>query len=544
MLVRLRSSAVGLLFLFFCVEQSACTPDCRPASGETRANVILVTVDTLRADHIGAYGNPHIQTPALDQLASEGAVFETCYAQSNVTVPSHLTILSSLSTMDHGVLGNGGPLPDPVLTLPQIFADAGYRTAAIVSAKHLGPEFAVGSSLTALDYYHAPRRLSEPAAADETNTHLFRWMGSSCAEPFFIWVHYWDPHMPYAPPGDFDRMYYDGDPYDERHTSMHGVTQAWHHYERRPLGALLETHRDEVQALQDTLDVDRTTLKELILERQDLARYTSDPGEAAALRARLDGLAQLIRANLPLQPGLAAWLTQVRDLKFPQAQYAGEVSYVDQAVGALRAELERLGIADRTIVIITGDHGESLGEHGIYFGHAGMYDTTLRVPLLMWAPGRIGVGRHSDIVSGLDVAPTILHLAGLPLPPTMQGRNVFADPDPGAEATVVSVANHGRQIMMREGRWKLVRTLESFYYVDGFAPRAGDIELYDLQVDPHELVNLATRRADIVARLGTQLDSWLAERTTNGRPGRGSGGGTPRLSREQRDGLRALGYVE
>src|SRR5439155_1155238 len=118
----------------------ACRPSCTPRAGETRPNVVLVTIDTLRADHLACYGSRTVRTPELDRLASEGARFERCYAQSHLTVPSHLTIFTSLPPAEHGVLDNGWKLRRRVEALPAVFARAGYRTAAFVSAKHVGPE--------------------------------------------------------------------------------------------------------------------------------------------------------------------------------------------------------------------------------------------------------------------------------------------------------------------------------------------------------------------------------------------------------------------
>src|SRR5206468_8311189 len=106
--------------------------------------------------------------------------------------------------------------------------------------------------------------------------------------------------------------------------------------------------------------------------------------------------------------------------------YAGEVSYVDEQIGRLRRGLEDLGLTGRTILVVTADHGESLGEHGIYFDHFGLHDPNLRVPLIVWAPGRVPAARRSDTVRGLDVAPTILRLANLPVPPAMHGSDLLA----------------------------------------------------------------------------------------------------------------------
>src|SRR5438132_1219158 len=113
---------------------AACRPDCAPRAGQARTNVVLVTIDTLRADHLGCYGNRTVRTPELDRLAAEGALFERCYAQAHLTLPSHLTILTSLPPAEHGVLDNGWKLRRHVDALPGVFAQAGYRTGAFGAA--------------------------------------------------------------------------------------------------------------------------------------------------------------------------------------------------------------------------------------------------------------------------------------------------------------------------------------------------------------------------------------------------------------------------
>src|SRR5207237_4625033 len=122
------------------------------------------------------------------------------------------------------------------------------------------------------------------------------------------------------------------------------------------------------------------------------------------------------------------------------------------------------------------DHGESLGEHRIYFDHAGLYEPTLRVPLIVWAPGRVPPGRHRETARGLDVAPTVLRLAGLPVPRAMQGRDLFGSDDPGP---IVAEGPRESQIMFLDGGRKLISTLERFTYSVVFATEAGQIELFD-----------------------------------------------------------------
>lgn len=529
----------GMALLLAAGAAAGCAPDCSPTAVPARPNIVLLTVDTLRADHLGCYGSTAVRTPVLDRLAREGALFEQCYAQTHVTVPSHLTILSSLPLVQHGVLANDGRLTRPIELLPQIFARAGYRTAAVVSAQHLGPEFAVGSTLTSLELYDAPRRASQPYRAEETNRRVLRWIRGACRDPLFVWMHYWDPHMPYAPPPPFDTRYYDDDPYDPRHESMRDVELAWHFYDLTGVRRLLKPRGAEVQALERELGLRWRDLRELILYPRELDMYAKDPVAEKKLRRRLESLASFLRSRLPLEPHLAAWLAEVRDIRFPRAQYAGEVSYVDHQVGQLRGEIERLGIAGRTILVVTADHGEALGEHGIFFDHAALYEQSLRVPLIIWAPGRVRPRRYAGAARGLDVAPTLLALAGLPAPPAMQGRDLFAPP--ALTEPVISEGKRGRQLMIHDGRWKLIRTLVSFNDGASFARYAGTTELYDLRNDPDELIDLAAARPRVVELLGRGMDAWIAARRRA--EGADAVATTP-LSREQLETLRALGYVE
>jgi arylsulfatase A-like enzyme len=223
-------------------------------------------------------------------------------------------------------------------------------------------------------------------------------------------------------------------------------------------------------------------------------------------------------------------------VRFPFARYAGEVSYTDAQFGRVRAELARLGIADRTIVVLTADHGESLGEHGIWFEHLGLHDPVTRVPLIIVAPGRLAPGRRHDVASGLDVAPTILGLAGLDVPPTMRGRNLL---EPGLRPVpIVTEAVRGVQLAMVDGRWKLVRTERSVALTDAFERQAGALELYDLEQDPRERNDLSSSEPDRVRELVARLDDWVARH----RAAPPSQAPAPRP--DTLEDLRALGYVE
>jgi hypothetical protein len=513
-----------------------CRTDCTPPAGPVRPNVVLVTVDTLRADHLGCYGNPDVRTPHLDRLAAEGALFERCWAQTHVTLPSHLTILSSLPLAAHGVLRNDSRLPRPVEVLPDVFTRAGYRTAAFVSVSFLGPHGPLGPLLQKLDAYQGPRHGVTQARAEETNRSFFRWLRGTCRQPFFAWLHYYDPHLPYAPPSPFDAAYYHDDPYDPRQTSMAGVALNFFFYDLASVRHRLAERAADFRTLKRDCHLSSRGARGLVLWQDDVRACAEGPEARVDLRRRLGDLARSVRHDLPFRPGLTGWLTGVRDLRFPLARYAGEVSYVDEQVGRLRAELEALGVAARTILVVTADHGESLGEHGVYFDHFGLHEPNLRVPLIVWAPGRVAPGRHPEAVRGLDVAPTVLRLASLPVPAAMQGRDLLA---PGASSEpLIAEAARGRQIMVLQGTWKLIRTLHDFQYVDAFGREADTTELYDLAADPEEAHDRLADRDDVARTLEDLLVRWTAAHQSPG--GAGEAAPPPGVERA----LRALGYVE
>jgi choline-sulfatase len=527
----------ALLLLAAALCAAGCRTDCTPRDAAARPNVVLVTIDTLRADHLGAYGSTTVRTPNLDRLAQEGVVFEQAFSQTHVTVPSHLSIMSSLPIVEHGVLDNLAPVARPVDVLPAFFRTAGYHTGGFVSATHLGPRRAVGQLLAPhLETFEFPRRASKPFVASETNAKLFPWIEARCREPFFAWVHYWDPHMPYTPPAPWNTAYYDGDPFAASHTSLVGARHPWLHYELGGLRHWLAREATAVRKLKHDLALRTRDVRQLVL--YPIAAHGKTPEATADARARLRAVGDALPPHVPFRAGHAHWQTGVRDARYPESQYAGEVAYTDAQVGALRDELERIGVADRTILVVTADHGELLGEHGVWFEHAGLHDPSVHVPFIVWAPGRVTPTRRADVVSGLDVAPTILGLVELPRGDGMRGRDLFAGLP--ADAPLVIESSRGNQLSVRAGGWKLIRTLHDVSYAPDFEREAGSVELYDLAADPGEQRNLAASEPQRRAALDGVLDAWIAAHPPAGtRPPAAQDRPTDRA-----DDLRALGYVE
>jgi arylsulfatase A-like enzyme len=434
-----------------------------------RPNVLLVSVDTLRADAVGAYGSP-VPTPALDALAADGVLFENAIAPAPETGPSHATLLTGIDVPRHGVGENGAPLPARVRTLADAFRSAGYPTGAFVSSFVLDPRFGWSRGFDAYDARFPKRgetirqrvafaRQHELDGYDRraptTTATALAWLAAA-PEPFFLFVHYFDPHAPYDGPA-------------------------------------------ELASRVPTAHVQALARRWLPAARRELAELT------------LAELSRVIR------------------------HYHAEVLLVDQAVGELIEALETRGSRERTLIVLTADHGEGLGQHGSLDHAHQLYEAQVRVPLLFHWAGELPRGRRIETPVGLvDVAPTLAELAGVELG-SVDGRSLAAALRAGNEPAPrplvgrrrrypKPIAGHrGQKFFVRDARWKYIR-----------ASHDPD-ELYDLTQDPGELRNLHPARPGEVARLGSILDEHLAASPEPARPG---------LEEEARRGLEALGYAE
>ena len=405
-------------------------------------SVLLVTLDTTRADRLGAYGYAAARTPVLDRLAHDGVLFERAVAAAPTTLPAHASMMTGRNPMAHGVRNNGVPLDRAVPTLADAFRAAGYRTAAFVSAFVLDRRFGLVRGFDTYDDHLDPPAGSATDAlerrGDGTVAAAMAWLtapasastgtptSAPAAAPFFLWVHLYDPHDPYEAPGS-------------------------------PGGA-----------------------------------------DAATL-------------------------------------YDGEIAFADRAVGTLLGALERQGLTNNTIVAVIGDHGESLGEHGEATHGMFVYESAMRVPALLKWPARVPAGtRVTPLVRAIDLAPTLLDLAGRPslvgatgvsLVPLIRGP--AAAPE-AAPATAYGETYFPQLFMnwaplrsWRDGQWKFIE--------------APTLELYDLASDPGETVNLAAREPDRAGRMRRALYALVAAE--------GTAAVSAGPDRETMQKLAALGYV-
>jgi arylsulfatase A-like enzyme/Tfp pilus assembly protein PilF len=382
--------------------------------------VVLITIDTLRADATGFSGAGKVATPVIDRLAASGRVATFAHAHAVMTLPSHASLLTGFYPYQHGVRDNAGfRLPTTVTTLAERLKSQGYATAAFVSAFPLDRRFGLDAGFDVYDDEYEGRGAGTFAFAerpgDETVARALAWWKAHRGAPRFLWVHLFTPHFPYEP----------AEPFAER-------------YAGRP--------------------------------------------------------------------------------------YFGDVAMADAELEPLVARLLD-GEDGSTLVVLTSDHGEALGDHGEETHGLFAYESTLRVPLVFWARGLVEPGRDPRPARHVDVVPSLLDLLGLPVPEDLPGRSLFS-PDAGTDdegcyfEALTGALNRGWAPLHGwiEGRTKAIRL-----------PLP---ELYDLERDPGETDNRADAESERLARLLSRIPRAAAEPVKR-----------EAIDSEIVERLRSLGYV-
>ncbi|MCP3982763.1 MAG: sulfatase [bacterium] len=319
------------------------------AKQEAPPSLVLITVDTLRADYLGAYGSSRGLTPALDALAERSVVFEHAYASAPFTVPSLSSVLTGRFPEEIGIYNNEVTLPNDVPTLASELRSAGWRTAAVVSNFVLRRSSGLARGFHVYDdrftQREAKRKWPERNAPATTQAALEILRGISAgSDPFFLWVHYQDPHGPYTPP------------------------------------------------------------RQLRIAQLERERAASRGRELLPLGKDQRGLGAIPHYQQ---------LGREREVAFYRAGYAGEVAFMDAGVGKLIEGLDALGLRDRVAIVFTADHGEGLGADDYWFAHGEfLSDELTRVPLLISGPN-LDPGRREDLVALADLYPTLLRAAGV-----------------------------------------------------------------------------------------------------------------------------------
>jgi len=402
--------------------------------------VILLVIDTLRADHLGCYGYHRDTSPFIDKISEEGVLFEYAYPTDVPTQPSFTSMFTGLRGIETGIVSHSRSevLSEEIPCFPEILSRNGIVTAAVSTLYMMRRWFARG-----FQYYMNPvagvRRRLQQVDAEEINSMAFKWLRENYRKDFFLFIHYWDPHSLYFPPEPYRRLFYDGDECDP------------------------ENH---------SLDV---------LKSQPIWPFT---------KGHLDAIKK-----------------GITDIEYVIAQYDGEIRYSDDNVRNLVWLLEELGIYDETALIITSDHGESLGEHGFYFDHCEVYETTIRVPLIMRYPPMIPKRKRFEglVHSTISLMPTILDLFEIEPPGQLEGKNLVDLANGDEEPYDVIYVNQGlwtAKRAIRTEKWKLIKTIDKAFW------ETPEIELYDMKEDPEETKNLASEMPEIVDKLELRIERW------------------------------------
>jgi arylsulfatase A-like enzyme len=441
--------------------------------------VILIVLDTLRADRLSIY-NDNIKTSKnLKKLSEDSLVFEQCIASSPWTLPSHASLFTGLYVSEHKCEFLISPLPilsKSSITLAEIFAHNGYKTAAVVSNfGWLNPKFNLNQGF---QIYNCSRNIGlhnvQPfrpllfvfsyltnsyskilfayKTADDINREAVNLLGALYPEPFFLFLNYMDTHTPYQPPRPFDRSFL-----DKKFPQLYRLTQ----YVLRLLG------------------------------KHDKSLWDS----------------------------------------YLLSQYDGEVAYLDNQLGELFSQLKRMGMYDSSLIVVTSDHGELLGEHGLYEHHANMYEGVLKVPLIIKFPFSKKVGREKGLINLTDVFATVLSTCDLPLPDSTPGAL------PGGTAYAVAELYSfvlGEHRALYEGNYKYME------YRDMSSRAKRRAELYDVIKDPHERENVLEHYPDVASAMEMKLQEWGKKHAVRGIIPQKS---TAPLSKELQENLKALGYV-
>ena len=417
----LASRAWGGIALAFALACPAPEPVPPP---DPRPSILLITIDTLRADRLGTYGFPLDTSPQIDALAANGVVFERAIAAATTTAPAHASIMTSRYTREHSIgFSNGATRLRNVETLAEWLREAGYATGGFVGNIMLKPRTGFRQGFEHFDSdlpdAESNRELVFERIAGQTTELALDWLATTGSRPVFLWVHYQDPHGPYTPPA--------------AHTN----------------------------GLPESPDAEEETLPVLSGEsgHGGIPAYQALPG--------LDRPSQYDRL------------------------YSGELHYADAWIGRLLEAFDNHESGREAIVLLTADHGESLGEQDHWFAHGfSTLPFLARVPFILRAPG-IEPGRRSETVSHVDILPTLLELANLPVPadasgialgPVLRGENSIPDrfvySDIGRELT----AYRGEKLIRitgTESAWLPANSEEVdadqiWFHYDW--PRAGDVK--------------------------------------------------------------------
>jgi arylsulfatase A-like enzyme len=472
-------------------------------SGGPARTVILVQLDTLRKDHLDVYGYSRPTAPTLKRLAEEGALFDNAITQTTWTKAATPSIMTSLYPTTHGVHQIPDRLPASATTIAELFREAGYATVSFASAGFTGAFTNLHQGFEELHEAESTAgRAGPPGGTSKTSREyvdrLTEWLDDHRDVPSFVYLHVFDPHSPYEPYRPYDTMWAD------------------------PKGR-----------------------EEYVRTQEALKKFVTNPFMADRGMATRD---ELVKAGLDPEAFI----------RFSKDWYDGSIRGMDTELARLVERLQERGMTDGSVLAFYADHGEEFHDHGRMWHGQSVYGEMVRVPLILWGPGRVPKGVNvEEPVELIDVMPTLLEYAGLRVPQAVQGQSLLpllpmdgrgggvAAAGSGwkrrpviAEKQPLDGTDHPEQTecyAIVEGSWKLIHNVAR-------PPERPEFELFDFIKDPLDQKNVAAEHPDVVERLSKQLEAW--KRMAGQAKLKPDSEATKGMSAEELERLRSLGYVK
>jgi arylsulfatase A-like enzyme len=495
---------LAFLFVLACEKAPTEEPSERAADPTPRSKVrtvVLISLDTLRADHLGMYGHAAFTSPRLDQFALEGVVFEDASSTAPWTLPAHASMLTGLTPSRHGVVSSEAGLSVEVETLADWFNEGGWETSTIVNSLWLSRE-KYGLTQEFTDYLAVKRsNYKQIGPSTEITDEAIAQLKKQGGDSLFLFIHYYDIHADYAALPAYERLLVG--PYEGEADGS-----AW-----------------------------------------QLMRANFAPAHIAACIENFEpGRCEYGSQEIPrrIDSNMKAVAFEEDDIAHIKQRYDAGIRQTDTELGRLLSFIDDSEGAAETLVLITSDHGEEFMEHGRVDHFLTMYQETIRVPLLLRGPG-VPVAERFDVpVSLIDIAPTLLSLTALPIPEGLEGFDLSTLWRGESELNWESRPLYGEA----SGGLEYERSTPGVYPVYR-SVRMGDLklierqmgdeemtyELFDLLTDPEEKIDLAKSRSADVDRLKGVLEG----RANYG--GNSPSGPKVEMTPAEIEELRSLGYV-
>ena len=424
--------------------------------------MVLITLDTVRVDYLGCYGYPSTVSPNLDSLAQTSVVFERAYSTAPFTAPAHASILTSQHPSTHGIVFNGHRKPKRLKTENRTIAkhlhEAGYATGAFVSTDCLDKQYGFDQGFEEFKSIEISHSDDKGGWGKMVSDFAKRWLLRNCQRPFFLWVHYFDPHLSYICP---DNIYTE-------------------------------------------LEIPRSVI---LLQEVNKIRKSKEPPPPNIKEA-----------------------------------YRAEIYEMDKYIGELLEALESLNLRSSTVIAVVADHGEYLGEHGLY-GHHRLYEEVIRVPMIITIPGMEKIIKRKDVVSTIDLTPTLLKLLGADSLESAQGRDLL---EPSASEKNIPAFSEWRDFRILNQRNKprphdFLISLQNQQYklILSIVSKSGN-KVFNLINDPGEMKNLANDDPDLFE----QLEQAISLHITNDLPSGLMDTEDVQISSESIEMLKSLGYIQ